>query len=314
MVCKSPPRYFISCLVSNLKWVEPKGTTMNHKMSFSTMAPEHKIGQGDPIWSAFNASFVNQELELIDIANQIYLGHPFTTWHKNNWRNNTNFQLGGHIALDFDSEDTRSTLATLKTDFFIAKYAALIYTTPSHTVATPRARVLFLLDQPIQQAANYTSSVSALLWLFGTADRQCKDACRFFYGSHHCEVEWLDNVLPLEKVKQIIHQYKATGDVVKRAHEIRSYTPTADQQEVAAALKTIQPWSIDYDEWLKILMAIHQSFGDSALPLAEQWASGADGEVRRKWRSFKADGNGTGTVTLNTVFKMAIDRGWSKSV
>jgi len=277
------------------------------------MAPQYKIGQGDPIWSAFNGSFVNRELELIDIANEIYLGHPFTTWHKNNWRNNTNFLLGGHIALDFDSEDQRSTLAHLSKDKFIAKHAAMIYTTPSHTPETPRARVLFLLDQPIHQAANYTAAVSSLLWLFGTADRQCKDACRFFYGSHKCDIEWIDNVLPLDKVKQIIHQYKATGDVVKRAHEIRSYTPTADQQEVAEALKKIQPWSIDYDEWVKVLMAIHQAFGDSALPLAEQWASGTDGEVRRKWKGFKAEGNGAGAVTINTVFRMALDLGWKKA-
>ena len=287
---------------------------MSYKIAFSTMAPEHKIGQGDPIWSQFNGSFVNRELELIDIANEIYLGHPFTTWHKNNWRNNTNFLLGQYIGLDFDSEDQRSTLKYLAADKFIAKHAALIYTTPSHTPEAPRARVLFLLDQPIHQAKNYTAAVSSLLWLFGTADRQCKDACRFFYGSHHCEVEWLDNVLPLEKVKQVIHQYQTTGEMVKRAHDTRNYTPTADQQEVAEALKAIPPWSIEYDEWVRVLMAIHQSFGDAGLSLAEQWGSGADGEVRRKWKSFKANGNGTGTVTPNTVFKMAIERGWKKAL
>ena len=35
----------------------------------------------------------------------------------------------------------------------------------------PRARVVFLLDQPIMQAKNYTLAASALLWVFGTADR-----------------------------------------------------------------------------------------------------------------------------------------------
>lgn len=287
---------------------------MSYKIAISTMAPESKIGQGDPIWSAFNASFVNRELELIDIANEIYLGHPFTTWHKNNWRNNANFMLGQTIGLDFDSEDERSTLAHLAKDKFIAKHAALIYTTPSHKPEAPRARVLFLLDQPIHQAQNYTAAVSALLWLFGTADRQCKDACRFFYGSHKCDVEWLDNVLPIDKVKQIIHQYKATGNVVKRAHEIRNYTPTADQKEVAEALKAIRPWSIEYDDWVRVLMAIHQSFGDAGLSLAEQWGEGGDGEVRRKWKGFSKNGNGNGTVTPNTIFKMAIDSGWKKTL
>jgi hypothetical protein len=287
---------------------------MQHKVAFSKMVTPGKIAAGDSVWPEFNASFVNRELELLDIANEIYTGHAFTTWHKDNWRNNANYTLGQHIALDFDSEDVRSTLPHLAKDKFIAKHAALIYTTPSHTPATPRARVLFLLDQPIHQAANYTAAVSSLLWLFGTADRQCKDACRFFYGSQHCEVEWLDNVLPLEKVRQIISQYKATGEVVKRAHEKRNYSPTTDQAEVAAALKAIPPWGIEYDEWVKILMAIHHSFGDAGLPLAEQWAQGADGEVGRKWRSFKSSGNGAGAVTLNSVFGMALERGWSKTL
>ena len=285
---------------------------MGYKIAFSTMAMEHKIPQGDPIWGQFNASFVNREYELHDIANEIYLARPFTTWHKNNWRNATNYELGQHIGIDFDTEDQRSTLAHLAKDKFIQKYAAFIYTTPSHTPATPRARVLFVLDQPIYQAKNYTTAVSSLLWLFGTADRQCKDCCRFFYGSKNCEFEWLDNVLPLEKIKQIISQYKETGEVVKKAHEQR-LTPTADQQEVAEALKKIPAWSIDYDQWVSVLMAIHQAYGDGGLSLAEQWADGKDGEVSRKWRSFKSSGNGSGAVTLNTVFKMAYERGWSKA-
>jgi hypothetical protein len=284
---------------------------MSYKLAFSRMAPTQKLRQGDPTWSEFNASFVNRELELIDIANEIYCGHPFTTWHKNNWRNAANYHLGQHIGIDFDTEDERSTLPYLAKDKFIKKFAALVYTTPSHTPDAPRARVLFLLDTPISQAKNYTAAVSALLWLFGTADRQCKDACRFFYGSHNCDLEWIDSVLPLTKIRQIIDQYQATGNIAKDSHtKHRSYMPTAEQKEVQDALDYIKPWSIDYDDWLKILMAIHQGFGDAGLGMAESWADGLDGEVRRKWKSFKVNGNENGTVTLNTVFKMAHDRGW----
>ena len=248
------------------------------------MALDGKIPPGDPIWSKFNASFVNRELELVDIANEIYTAHPFTTWHANNWRNATNYQLGQHIGIDFDTEDERSTLQHLAKDKFIQRYAALLYTTPSHTPDKPRARAVFLLDTPIHQPKNYTLAVSSLLFLFGSADRQCKDSCRFFYGSRDCQFEWLDNVLPLDTVKQIINQYQAVGNIVKKSHERKDYQPTTDQQEVASALQKIPAMGIDYDEWVKI-----------------------------KWRSFKSDGNGTGQVTLNTVFKMAIDNGWRKA-
>lgn len=281
-----------------------------YKIAVSSMSIDGKIPPGDSIWSQFNASFQNEELELIDIANAIYNARPFTTWHKNNWRNASNYQLGQHIGLDFDTEDQRSTLQFLAKDKFIQKYAALIYTTPSHKPEAPRARVLFLLDTPIHQAKNYVLAVTSLLWLFGSGDRQCKDSCRFFYGSRNCDVEWLDNVLPLGKVKEIIGQYQATGAIVKKAHASKDYKPPADQAEVANALKSIPACGIDYDEWLKVLMAIHQAYGDAGMGLADQWAQGYDGEIARKWKSFNQGGNSTGAVTLNTVFRMAIDRGW----
>lgn len=286
---------------------------MGYKIAFSNMALDGKIPPGDPMWGKFNASFVNRELELVDIANEIYTAHPFTTWHSNNWRNAANYQLGQHVGIDFDTEDERSTLAYLVKDSFIKKYAAFVYTTPSHTPDKPRARALFLLDTPIYQPKNYTLAVSSLLFIFGTADRQCKDSCRFFYGSRDCQFEWLDNVLPLEKVKNVIGQYQKYGDIAKRQHEPREYTFKPEQKDVAEALQVIPAWGIDYDDWVKVLMAIHQAYGDDGLPLAEQWAQGQKGEVERKFRSFKSNGNTIGKITLNTVFGMAIDKGWSKA-
>lgn len=282
----------------------------SYKMAFSHYAPETKIPHGDEFWGEFNRSFVNRELAPIDIANEIYTGHPFTTWHSNNWRHGKNYLLGQHLALDFDTEDERSTIAHLAKDRFVQKYAFAIYTTPSHTPEAPRARVLFLLDTPIHQAKNYTSAAAAFVWLFGGSDRQCKDACRFFYGSHNCELEWIGNELPVQKVKEIIGQYQRAAQAEKRRQDYRITTGSADQEEVASALKAIDPWSIEYDEWVKILMGIHQAYGNAGLTLAESWAAGGDREVERKWRSFNADGNTAGQVTLNTVFRMARDRGW----
>ncbi len=282
----------------------------SYKISFSTMAPVGKIPPGDPIWSQFNASFENVELDQVSIMDKIYTGYPFTTWHKNKWRHGNNYLAGQHLAIDFDTEDERSTISYLEKDPFIKKYAFLIYTTPSHRPEAPRARVVFLLDTPIMQAKNYTAAASALLWLFGTADRQCKDSVRFFYGSRDCDIDWRGQELPLEKVKQMIQQYQASGQLAKKVATQRNYTPTADQQEVAEALKTIPAWGIDYDEWIKVLMALHKAFGNEGLSLAESWAQGGVGEVERKWRSFNQDGNAEGTVTLNTVFKLARNNGW----
>lgn len=289
-----------------------KRAEMKYKIAMSAMALKGKIGDGDPLWPNFTRSFQNVELETMEIANEIYMGHPFTTWHKNHWRHSSNYQLGQHIGLDFDTDDQRSTLAHLAKDKFIAKYASLLYTTPSHTPDAPRARVLFLLDQPIYQPKNYINAATALLWLFGTADAKCKDPCRFFYGSVNCDVEYIDNVLPLDRLKEIIGQWQTSGAFVKRHHE-RAAIP-ADQADVADALRCIPPCTIDYDDWLKVLMGIHNEFGSGGMALAESWAQGHPGEIERKWRSFSDEGNISGRVTIASVFMLAQKHGWRKAV
>lgn len=273
-----------------------------------------KIPPGSPLWPRFNASFENMEIESVNLAARIYDGQPITTWHRDHWRTSANFMLGQHIGIDFDTGDARSSFNVLLADPFIARWASMLYTTPSHTPEAPRARVLFLLDTPIHQAANYTAAASALLWLFGTADRQCKDAVRFFYGGRPgaCELEWLDNVLPLERVKDMIRLYQNTGAKAKR-QVANGYTATPDQAEMKAALDKIPPWGIDYDQWLAVLMAIHSAFpGVDGLALAESWAQGQEGEVGRKWKSFKANGNTAGTITPATLFKLAMAHGYVK--
>ena len=86
-----------------------------------------------------------------------------------------------------------------------------------------------------------------------------------------------------------------------------------DQAEVADALRKIPAWSIDYDEWVSVLMALHREYGDAGLSLAVQWADGADGEVARKWKSFNGKGNLTGAIGLGSVFLLAQRFGWKKA-
>lgn len=278
-------------------------------------ALDRKIPHGDPYWPKFNASFENMTVEPIELANRLYNGQPITTWHKDHWRTTGNYLLGQHIGIDFDTGDQRSSLATLSADPFISKYANIVYTTPSHTPEAPRARVIFLLDIPIIQPANYTAAASAMLWVFGSADRQCKDPVRFFYGGKpgSCDAMWLgdgENVLPLAILKDLIGRYRTAGAQAHR-HMTGAVTGTVEQKDVAAALRTIPALSIDYDQWLAVLMAIHSQFpGADGLTLAEQWAEGKPGEVAQKWRSFKPAGNASGSVTIASLFKLARENGY----
>ncbi len=282
-----------------------------YAVAVSSMALAKKIPPGDGMWSRFNASFSNRHLGQIDLAEAICTGHPITTHHSGAWRTSANYLCGQHLALDFDAEDDTSTLPRLSADKFIAKYAAIIHTTISHKPDAPRARVLFVIDTPIMQAKNYTLAAAALLWLFGNADRQCKDAARFFYGAPGCEWEMPGQVLPLEVVRKLIAEYQETGQRERRRQG--TYTNTADQQEVADALRFIPAWGIPYDDWLAVLMGIHAAFGDAGLGLAEYWADEPTRQLERRWHSFNADGNPAGSVTVATVFGIAKRFGWRKA-
>lgn len=284
-----------------------------YKVAVSHLALDHKLAPGSSEWPALNSSFENRELEPFELAAAIYDGHPFTTWHANNWRATQNYICGQHVALDFDSGDQSSTLTELAQNPFISTYASILYTTPSHTPQTPRARVVFLLDTPIHQAKNYALTAQALLWMHGTADRQCKDPVRFFYGSLRCDMEIPSNILPLSVVQRVIKRFLETGQQERRKFQRAIVGQNADQQEIADALKKIPAWGIDYDEWVQVLMALHRELGDAGFALAEAWAEGLPNEVARKWRSFRSDGNGTGVVGIGTVFALAKRFGWERN-
>lgn len=274
-----------------------------------------KLLPGDPYWREFNGAFKAQQLTSDMVASAIYDAHAFTTVCEPAWRKAENYKLGQHLALDFDTEDVRSTIPQLLKDAFVARYASILYTTPSHSPDKPRARVVFLLDTPIMQAHNYTRAAAALLWLFGTADRQCKDPVRFFYGGKPggaSEVEWRPQVLPLSVVRDIIARYETTGKRERQRVQRTFQAGNASEQEIADALKAIPPWGIDYDEWLAVLMALHSELGDGGLTLAEAWADGQPGEVERKWRGFRSVGNASGRVGIGTLFALAKAHGWER--
>ena len=210
-----------------------------YRIAISGMALRDKIPTGDPRWPDFTGGFRNMELLKSDIAAMINDGHAFTTWHDGKvkppfaerypqWRHSDNYVLGQHIGLDFDAGTEASSIPKLAGDVFVRQYAALVYSTPSSLPEAPKSRVLFVLDTPIMQARNYVLATRALLWLFGGADPKCKDPCRFFYGSMGCDAAFLNRVLPLDKVKEIIKQYLATGAEAKAQQERPAEVPTFD--------------------------------------------------------------------------------------
>lgn len=198
------------------------------QIAISKIALTQKPEKGDPLWRDLSASFQNMDISLIDLVNFIWQGHSFTCTLKPQtaqgglWRDKKFFAGAQHLCLDFDTSDARSSIETLANDPFIRKRAALLYSSMSSRPleGKHRTRALFIFDKPIQQAKNVVAANKAALWLYGTADPQCSDPARLWLGSKGCDVMILDNVLPIDMIRDLIEKYDAT----KRA-QLSAYVP-----------------------------------------------------------------------------------------
>lgn len=284
------------------------------KIAINRMATG-KLPQGDPRWATFNDSFVNQELATVEIANAIYTGHSYAAWHKGR-RKTDNFILGQHIAVDLDTGDQRSDIRHLVNHDFVRMYGGLVHTTPSHTTAEPRARVIFFLDEAIFDADRYSSATQFVMAQFDGADQATKDASRFFYGSYNCNIEILDNILPVSHLRRLYRFWLAQrpADLPQRPaqpskvislpqvmaqRKAQSQDQPDDFEKACEALAKVNPWDVDYNRWIGIIAAMKREFGDAAYNVTEQWAQGKPGEVRREWDRLRTEGGkqmGVGTI------------------
>lgn len=178
-------------------------------IKIATAYAKEKIQQGDTDrWREFNGSFVNEELTVEQLIEKIQLSYAYTTQH-GRYRDSEFFICGQHLALDFDTEDFRSTFPYLLENEFISKYASFLHTTPNHKHSAPRCRVVFILDRPIHDKDKYAELAQALVHKFNLADKSCKDPARFFYGAMDAEAHNLGNILTLETAaEELIKPYR----------------------------------------------------------------------------------------------------------
>jgi hypothetical protein len=295
-----------------------------YRIAINRLALEGKLPMGDPRWAKFNDGFDNLTLEPMEIADAIYRGFSFTTWHTGR-RALANFICGQHVAIDMDTEDERSTIDGLSAHPWVRMYASMVYTTPSHTEDKPRARVLFLLDEPIDDANAYGEIVQFVMSQFDEPDTACKDASRFFYGSIDCHLRIFDNVLPVAHLRRLYakhrrHAPKTTqptpryetdenGKVInleaertkRRVAALTGETPD-ELGKAIEALSKFDAYDVDYNKWVGVIKTMRDEFGDAAFSAVEQWAKGKPGEVRAIWEK---QGQPSKSATLGTIFYLA---------
>lgn len=267
-----------------------------------------KIPKGAPasVWAKFNGDFRTEEHDPASLALVIAEGRAITAV-LNGYRKRDNFQSAQHLALDFDTEDSRSTLDAIQEHPFIEKYGAILHTSSSHTPEKPRARAIFILDEPITDADLYGQMASALVEKFGGADEHCKDPARLWFGTKDCEYRLLYNTLPMAVVRRELlepYQVRLEGRRQAARQEWQGNT-TPQLVEIAEALEYI-PAQGDYDQWLKVLMSVHSVYpGQEGVAVCEAWSPGYDGEIEQKFRSFKREG-----VTKASLFDIAMRHGY----
>jgi len=162
-----------------------------------------KLDHNSLRWGVYNRSFKAEVLDVGALAAVIQSGYSVAPiFHTS--RHSDNFMSAQILGLDFD----QSSFADLRGDRHIADYAAILHTTTNHRPDAPRTRALFILDQPIYDAAQYADYARAFAWFHRLADQQCTDAARAWFGAVGCEIE-IDGskVLPIAVLDSVLAEY-----------------------------------------------------------------------------------------------------------
>ena len=136
-----------------------------------------------------------------------------------------NFQLSDCLCVDIDGG---LRLADAEEHPFVKKFASFIYTTPSHTSDVHRFRIVFLLEQSIEEAGELTFATRALAQMLG-GDLSVSDPARLFYGNSEARVIRLGHVLPFEQVAQLIVE----GDAITKQKRRLAFTGTTTSRFTA---------------------------------------------------------------------------------
>ncbi|MGF6901892.1 plasmid replication protein, CyRepA1 family [Paraburkholderia sp. GAS348] len=151
------------------------------------------------LFGALAREFENVEVSLAELAESVDAGYPFCSQHHDT-RRNANFICSDILAVDID-DGLRLEQALMKP--FVQQHGGFVYTTASHTEDHHRLRIVFQLERTIADPEEMQAAYTGIIRQFA-GDKSCKDACRAFYGSKGCNPMLLGNVLPNDKLDEII--------------------------------------------------------------------------------------------------------------
>lgn len=140
------------------------------------------------------------ELSEHDVAASILAGRALAPQYRGGHRKTANFICAGFLAADVDRGRT---LDDAKDHAFVRHHAALIHTTASHTPENNRFRIIFLLDEPIIRAGDWSDAQFGLA-LTLESDPSVTDGARLFFGNSRAVVYHIGSTLPPKVVSDLV--------------------------------------------------------------------------------------------------------------
>ena len=190
-------------------------TDFENGYRFELSASTALVGKAPPHfnWKAFYDTFSPVVMTPRELAVHIWRGYSFTpVWHTA--RREENFVSAGHLAFDFDAGDETSSLNyLLRVGSFAWMFASFGYATPSSAPDSPRSRLVFVLEYPIDNPVEYRAVYQAVAWCIARdgseTDPACKDPLRLYYGSPRCDLRPNWSVLGAATLEYVMAEYRA---------------------------------------------------------------------------------------------------------
>lgn len=185
-----------------------------NEFQFEVMGSSALVGKAPAgfDWARYYRTFRRLLMSPRELAVHVWRGYAFTpVWEGS--RREENFVSAGHMAFDFDKGDETSSLDFLMREgSFAWMFASFGYATPSSTPASPRSRLVFVLEQPICDAGAYRAAYMAVAWWLAgdgaLTDPACKDPLRLYYGSKGGEVRPNWSVLGSATLDYVQEEYQ----------------------------------------------------------------------------------------------------------
>ena len=281
-------------------------------------------------------NFRDKKGTIDDVISHVKAGHALCAGNLGGkWRAKSNVVGSQWVLLDIDNSgkdangekcyEHQLTLDEALQHPFIKQYCALIYTTASHKTDWHKFRLVFLLPEFVP-GYEIVEVLTRYLMKHLPHDPACKDASRVFYGSTEASfplvqpnvtlpAEWVTEAIATAEREKLEYQ-KRIADIEKRKAELRDraefegWDTDALIQQALSYIPPRQPGSGNYDECLKVLMALNSYYGAAeGQAIAERWSPSIKGttwNVAAKFRSFR-ERNG---ISIGTLFHIAKQYGF----